>query len=128
MATFRYLKSNARKEHTRSNMTESTRAILRSWLWADYLLYDHFKAKFQQKVQEFGQVRMGEQIRQLQQVRVYLYRIVPSLCTLYGKHSVTPSFCYRVVCNFGMLLKIVLSTTVILYIFSQNFDHFLKEE
>ena len=26
-------------------MTEETRQILRRWLWADYMLYDHFKVK-----------------------------------------------------------------------------------
>ena len=26
-------------------MTAETRRIMRRWLWADYMLYDHFKAK-----------------------------------------------------------------------------------
>ena len=28
-------------------MTAETRSIMRRWLWADYMLYDHFKAKME---------------------------------------------------------------------------------
>ena len=28
-------------------MTAETRRIMRRWLWADYMLYDHFKAKME---------------------------------------------------------------------------------
>ena len=28
-------------------MTDETRSVLRKWLWADYLVYDHFKNKLE---------------------------------------------------------------------------------
>ena len=28
-------------------MTAETRRIMRRWLWADYMLYDHFRAKLE---------------------------------------------------------------------------------
>ena len=34
-------------------MTEKTRKILRRWLWADYMLYDYFKAKLERKINKF---------------------------------------------------------------------------
>ena len=31
----------------KTNMTAETRRIMRRWLWADYMLYDHFRAKLE---------------------------------------------------------------------------------
>ena len=31
-------------------MTEETRSVLRKWLWADYLVYDHFKNKLEELI------------------------------------------------------------------------------
>ena len=31
-------------------MTDETRSVLRKWLWADYLVYDHFKNKLEELV------------------------------------------------------------------------------
>ena len=40
-------------------MTEETRKILRRWLWADYMLYDYFKAKLERKINKFDKSLMA---------------------------------------------------------------------
>ena len=40
-------------------MTEKTRKILRRWLWADYMLYDYFKAKLERKINKFDKSLMA---------------------------------------------------------------------
>ena len=42
-----YLKQNVRKASKISNITKSTQKYLKSWLQADYQLYDHFLAKYE---------------------------------------------------------------------------------
>ena len=48
-----YLKQNERTPEAKSNMTSRTRTLLKKWLWADYLLYDHFKEKLLKRFQIF---------------------------------------------------------------------------
>lgn len=40
-----YLKLNERVKGAKPRVKSKTRQILKNWLWADYLLYDHFSAK-----------------------------------------------------------------------------------
>ena len=40
-----YLKLNERVAKSKTKMSFETRKILKNWLWADFLLYDHFKTK-----------------------------------------------------------------------------------
>ncbi len=47
-----FLRQNERLR--RSNVTAETRATLREWLWADYLLYDHFSRRLEERVASFG--------------------------------------------------------------------------
>ena len=46
------LKLNERIEGKKTKMTDETRKIMRKWLWADYLLYDHFREKFDERVKK----------------------------------------------------------------------------
>ena len=48
------LKLNERMGKKKSNITEETRSIMKKWLWADYMLYDHFKNKLQMHKDEMG--------------------------------------------------------------------------
>ena len=45
-----YLRLNERIPAAKSKMTEKTRKLLKNWLWADYILYDHFKHKLSAKI------------------------------------------------------------------------------
>ena len=47
-----YLKLNERITEKKTNITEDTRRLLRKWLWADYLLYDHFRDKFDRRIKD----------------------------------------------------------------------------
>ena len=47
-----YLKLNERVPNAKTKMTQETRSILKKWLWADYLLYDHFKTKLEELLLE----------------------------------------------------------------------------
>ena len=75
-----YLNQNQRKTHEKNKMTMKTRfvyqrwlntivtrfswnnillfficrSILKQWLWADYMLYDHFKKLLQKRLIDFG--------------------------------------------------------------------------
>ena len=42
----------------KSQISEGTRNIIRSWLWADYILYDYFLKKFEWKKANFGHQKM----------------------------------------------------------------------
>ena len=60
-----YLKKNHRKEETKSKLTPEARAALQEWLWADYKLYDHFKAEMERKVADFGAQAMDVSLSRL---------------------------------------------------------------
>lgn len=47
-----YLSQNQRKTTEKNILTDATRKVLKEWLWADYMLYDHFKAIFDRKIQQ----------------------------------------------------------------------------
>lgn len=63
-----YLKQNERVASSKSNMTDETRHILKQWLWADYLLYDHFAAKFENELKFYGQDKMAAETKKLNSV------------------------------------------------------------
>ena len=46
-------------------MSEETKRIMRNWLWADYMLYDHFKKKLEQTLQNFGAQKLEKQLTEL---------------------------------------------------------------
>jgi len=55
-------KLNARKESKKISLSSEARAALREYLAADYLLYDHFKAKFEALIDSFGLARMSREL------------------------------------------------------------------
>ena len=61
-----YLKQNQRKSTAKTNITAETRKIMKSWLWADYKLYDFFKKKFDSKVNEFDSAKLATKLHSLQ--------------------------------------------------------------
>jgi len=58
-------KLNARKESKKVVLSDEARAALREYLANDYLVYNHFKAKFDEKVNSFGLPRMSRELAQL---------------------------------------------------------------
>ena len=55
-------KLNARKESKKTNLSPEARTALKEYLASDYLLYDHFKAKFEAHVDQFGLPRMSQEL------------------------------------------------------------------
>jgi len=58
-------KLNARKESKKVVLSSEAREALREYLANDYLVYNHFKAKFEEKVNRFGLPRMSRELGQL---------------------------------------------------------------
>ena len=48
------LKLNHRKQESKSVISAEAREALKEWLWGDYMLYDHFAAKFERELTELG--------------------------------------------------------------------------
>ena len=55
LANMTYLDQNKRKGDQRNRLKPETRTALEKWLWADCLLYDHFRSVLDRKLAEFGQ-------------------------------------------------------------------------
>jgi galactose-3-O-sulfotransferase 2 len=49
----------------KTNLTEKDREKLRALNSADFQIYDHFLQKFQQRVKQFGMIKMDERLRML---------------------------------------------------------------
>jgi len=49
LANMTSLKLNARKKSAIEKLSDSSRKILKDWLWADYMLYDYFKKELNNK-------------------------------------------------------------------------------
>ena len=58
-----YLKLNSLKKEMKSQISPEARAALKEWLWGDYLLYDHFKKKFEATINEFGRDKLEQEMR-----------------------------------------------------------------
>ena len=50
LRSFTYLSLNQRKESFKNTITAESREILRKWLFPDYMLYDYFKEKFNERL------------------------------------------------------------------------------
>ena len=48
-----YLKQNERKAIAKSGMSDYARKKLKEWLWAEYMVYDHFLEKFKKRLEEY---------------------------------------------------------------------------
>ncbi len=60
-----FLRLNRRVEGKSSNMTSESRATLRRWLWAEQMVYDHFREKLKRNVRRFGKKMMERKVRAL---------------------------------------------------------------
>merc|ERR1719369_463414 len=68
----RYLKQNARKAEKVSNITKEATGLLKTWLSADFLLYEHFLTKFWQEVERYGKEQLDRDVAILRQLNVEL--------------------------------------------------------
>jgi len=55
-------KLNARKESRKTSLSPEARAALKEYLSADYLLYDHFKARFDTEIDKFGLPQLSHEL------------------------------------------------------------------
>jgi len=55
-------KLNARKESKKTALSQEARSALKDYLASDYLLYDHFKAMFEARIDKFGLPRMSQEL------------------------------------------------------------------
>ena len=72
------LKVNARKKSAVEKLSQEARDILQDWLWADTILYDHFKQKLDKRKEEYGLQRLESQINKLKDLNAQ----VKSECVL----------------------------------------------
>ena len=64
------LKLNARKSSQKSALSDETRQKLKSWLAADYQLYNHFVEKLEHKMVEFSKDRLAAEVAELQMLNL----------------------------------------------------------
>jgi len=60
------LKLNARQEKKKTSLSDKARKALEEYLWADYELYDYFNKKFEQKLDNFGHLRLKQELSLLE--------------------------------------------------------------
>ena len=65
-------KLNVRKESKKTTLTPEARAALQEYLASDFLLYDHFKAKFEARVIQFGLQSMSRELSILRSANEHL--------------------------------------------------------
>ena len=58
-------KLNSKEVTKKSKLSVKARQALQEWLWADYMLYDHFKEKFDQRMASYGRDRLDQEMRVL---------------------------------------------------------------
>ena len=78
LANMTSLKVNARKKSAVEKLSQEARDILQDWLWADTILYDHFKQKLDKRKEEYGLQRLESQINKLKDLNTQ----VKSECVL----------------------------------------------
>eukprot|EP00092_Neocalanus_flemingeri_P001950 GFUD01002081.1.p1 GENE.GFUD01002081.1~~GFUD01002081.1.p1 ORF type:complete len:386 (+),score=88.88 GFUD01002081.1:41-1198(+) len=62
------LKLNGRKEGSRETLNETTKTNLKEYLKFDYMLYNHFKQIFLNKLKDYGQHKMYSNLQKLEKV------------------------------------------------------------
>ena len=68
------MKLNARKASQKSALSAEARQKLKSWLAADYHLYNHFANKLEDKLVKFGKERMAAEVAELQRLNLEVRR------------------------------------------------------
>ena len=67
LANMTSLKVNARKKSAVEKLSQKARDILEDWLWADKMLYDHFKEKLSKRKDQYGLKKLEKDIEKLKQ-------------------------------------------------------------
>jgi len=65
LANMTSLKLNARKKSAIEKLSETSRKILKDWLWADYKLYEYFKKELEHKKNKMGSHKVEETVLEL---------------------------------------------------------------
>ena len=65
LANLTSLQINARKKSKVQKLSQEARDALKSWLWADYMLYDFFKMELDRKKIEYGEDELKENVNTL---------------------------------------------------------------
>ena len=77
LADITFLNQNERKPSTKIGMSDVVRRVLREWLWADYMVYDHFVKKFKNQMNEYilkvGNATFINQVRDLEAANKQIY-------------------------------------------------------
>ena len=77
LQSFTYLSLNQRKESTKNKLTPESTEILKGWLFPDYMLYNHFKEKFDKKLKkehDFIELNLPKLQKENEKVyRMYIY-------------------------------------------------------
>ena len=68
----RYVRLNSRTEAYVSKVTKESRNILTDWLWADYVLYNHFLKKHKLTVMNFGAQKTIREVGRLRSINLDL--------------------------------------------------------
>ena len=64
------MKLNARKASQKSALSDLARQKLKSWLAADYHLYDHFAKKLEDQMLKFGKEKLSAEVAELQRLNL----------------------------------------------------------
>jgi len=64
----RSLVQNARKNENKSNISEEARVVLKDWLWADYMLYDNFKKRYEEMADRYGRQDLDKDVARLRKL------------------------------------------------------------
>ena len=77
LADITFLNQNERKPSTKRGMSDDVRRVLHEWLWADYMVYDHFVKKFKNQMNEYilkvGNETFVNQVRDLETANKHIY-------------------------------------------------------
>ena len=72
-----FLKQNERKPSLKKGMTDFSRAKLKEWLWAEYMIYDHFVEKFarqkKQYIDQVGRKKFFDNVQKLESANKKVY-------------------------------------------------------
>ena len=74
MDDIKNLKLNARREDEESTLSLEGRKLLENIMAPDYKVYNHFKAKFDQKLKDLGESRLSQELKELDRVNTEITR------------------------------------------------------
>ena len=72
-----FLKQNERKPSLKKGMSSFSRGKLKEWLWAEYMIYDHFVEKFErqknQYIERIGRKKFFDNVQKLESANKKVY-------------------------------------------------------